>query len=73
MPRMGGRQLAEQVTAMRPGIAVLFLSGYSDDEILRRGVRTSQFALVRKPLVAAVFNAKVREVLDRQRAVAPGT
>jgi len=72
MPRMGGRQLAEIVTAIRPGIAVLFLSGYSDDMILQRGVRASVFALVRKPLVAAVLGAKVRAVLDRQPADAVG-
>lgn len=68
MPRMGGRQLAELVTAIRPGTAVLFLSGYSDDMILQRGVRASVFALVRKPLTAAALASKLRAVLGRPRA-----
>ena len=66
MPRMGGRQLAELVEAIRPGIAVLFTSGYSDDRVLQSGVRTSQFAFVPKPLMAPALTAKVREVLDRR-------
>jgi len=71
MPGMGGRQLAELVTAIRPGLAVLFLSGYSDDMILQRGVRASVFSLVRKPLTAATLIGKVRAVLDRPRTGPP--
>jgi two-component system cell cycle sensor histidine kinase/response regulator CckA len=67
MPRMGGRQLAESVQAIRPGIGVLFMSGYSDDIVLQSGVSASQFAFVEKPLMAPALTSKVREVLDRRR------
>jgi two-component system, cell cycle sensor histidine kinase and response regulator CckA len=38
MPRMTGRDLAEAIWARQPGLPILFMSGYSDDEVVRRGV-----------------------------------
>jgi CheY-like chemotaxis protein len=64
MPGMDGRQLAEQVRAARPDIKVVFMSGYPDDEVLRRGVQQDQVAFLEKPFTQAKLSAKVREVLD---------
>ena len=38
MPGMSGRGVAEVLLARRPGLRVLFVSGYTDDEVVRRGV-----------------------------------
>jgi two-component system cell cycle sensor histidine kinase/response regulator CckA len=64
MPHFGGRQLAELVMALRPGVRVLFLSGYTDDAVVRHGVQGAEFAFLQKPFTPATLAAKVREVLD---------
>jgi two-component system cell cycle sensor histidine kinase/response regulator CckA len=64
MPDFGGRTLADQVLAIRPEIAVLYLSGYSNDAVFRRGIETSAEAFLQKPFTAHSLACKVREVLD---------
>jgi CheY-like chemotaxis protein len=64
MPGLGGRELGEQLVASRPGLKVLFMSGYTDDVILRRGVLSSSAAFIEKPFSPEGLARKVREVLD---------
>jgi signal transduction histidine kinase/CheY-like chemotaxis protein len=64
MPEMNGSQLVERVLEARPGIRVLFMSGYTDDEVMRRGVIDGQTAFLQKPFTADLLAHKVREVLD---------
>jgi CheY-like chemotaxis protein len=64
MPRMGGRQVAEIVVAQRPGIKVLYLSGYTDDAIVRHGVLGPDMAFLQKPFTPSLLARKVRAVLD---------
>ncbi len=64
MPEMGGRLLADRLTALRPGIKVLFLSGYADDAVLRQGVASSDLHFLQKPFTPAALARKVREVLE---------
>ena len=61
---MGGRELAERITRRYPEIRVLFVSGYTDDSILRRGLIDHDLTLVRKPFSAEELAARVRSVLD---------
>ena len=61
MPGLGGRQLAEEVLRRRPGTPVLYMSGYSDDEMLHRGVRSADVALLPKPFTAEQLVAAVRQ------------
>ena len=63
MPTMGGRELAERLTALRPGLRVLFISGYTRDEAVLQGVRDGCHFLG-KPFTQATLVRKVREVLD---------
>ncbi len=65
MPEMGGRQLADHLTVVRSGIKVLFLSGYTDDMVVRHGVLGSEIDFLQKPFTASVLTARVREVLDQ--------
>lgn len=48
MPGMGGRELAERVVEERPGVRVLFTSGYTEDEVLHRGVSAEAMAFLRR-------------------------
>ncbi len=64
MPYLGGRQLVERVAATRPGIKVLFLSGYTDDAVVRHGVLEAEYAFLQKPFTPTALAQKVREVLD---------
>jgi two-component system cell cycle sensor histidine kinase/response regulator CckA len=64
MPHLGGRHLAEKLLSLRPGLKVLFVSGYTDDAVVRHGVG-SEFAFLPKPFTPAGLARKVREVLER--------
>jgi len=64
LPRMSGRQIAERIAGMRPGIEVLFMSGYTDDAVLQHGILESGVAYLQKPLTPSSLGRKVRQVLD---------
>jgi two-component system, cell cycle sensor histidine kinase and response regulator CckA len=64
MPGMGGKQLAEQLTSLRPATRVLFMSGYSNDGIVQSGILTSEAPLLEKPFTREILLRRVRQVLD---------
>jgi PAS domain S-box-containing protein len=67
MPGASGRELAEQIARIRPGTKVLFMSGYTDDAIVRHGLLQSEIAFLQKPFSPEVLARKVRQVLDSGR------
>ena len=64
MPGASGRELADRVRAVRPGLRVLYMSGFTDDEVVRHGVREEKAHFIHKPFTPAQLGRKVREVLD---------
>ncbi len=67
MPGMTGPELARRLTAHRPEMGVLFMSGYTDDAILHHGVFDQGEEFLQKPFTASALGAKVRKVLDAHK------
>jgi PAS domain S-box-containing protein len=68
MPGMNGREFVEALNGQLPGIPVLYMSGYTDDDIIRRGLKESSVAFLQKPFTATSLARLVRTVLDAARS-----
>ena len=64
MPEMGGRDLADRVGMMRPGVKVLFMSGYSTDAVEQQGVLAHGSAFLEKPFSPDSLLRKVKDILE---------
>jgi two-component system cell cycle sensor histidine kinase/response regulator CckA len=64
MPEMGGGELVERLTALRPDLKALYISGYTDNEVLGRGVQGTGTTFLHKPFTSEGLMRVVREVLD---------
>ena len=67
MPQMSGRELAENVSVLRPDARVLFMSGFTNDAVVRHGVLVDDLCFIQKPFSPDALALKVREVLDSVR------
>jgi signal transduction histidine kinase/ActR/RegA family two-component response regulator len=63
MPHGSGRELAEQLLKEHPETAVIFMTGYTDDAVLLRGVRANEVRLLRKPFRTTALSAALAELL----------
>jgi PAS domain S-box-containing protein len=64
MPEMSGRVLAEKVASFQPKAKVLYMSGYTDDAVIRHGVLRAKTPFLQKPFTSLALATRVREVLD---------
>jgi CheY-like chemotaxis protein len=70
MPKMGGPELARRIGHLRPELRILFMSGYSEDPVVRT-IERSAFLFLAKPFTAAALLDKVRAALDAPWAGLP--
>jgi CheY-like chemotaxis protein len=70
MPRMRGTELARRLREDRPGLPVLFITGYTDDPELRTGLLEAGQAILEKPFRPREVSRAVRELLERARTSA---
>lgn len=63
MPQMNGRQFSERVQSIRPGIKVLFMSGYTEEAIGHQGILESGLHFISKPFTEKALSRKIREAL----------
>jgi two-component system, cell cycle sensor histidine kinase and response regulator CckA len=67
LPGLSGREVARRAAARHPGLAVLYVSGYTDHAMVQRGLADFDRALLQKPFTPLVLARKVRQVLDAPR------
>jgi FixJ family two-component response regulator len=65
MPVIGGRELAERLQPIRPEMKVIYMSGYTDEAIGRKGILSSEANFIQKPFKQEQLEKKVPEVLDK--------
>ena len=68
MPGIGGRELAKLLLAQRPGMSVLYLSGYTEDAVVTQGALGPGTGFLQKPFTLQNLAKKVREVIRSQPA-----
>jgi CheY-like chemotaxis protein len=64
MPDGSGREMVDRLRALRADFKVLYMSGYTDDAVIQRGLVASEVAFLQKPFTPAGLARRVREVLD---------
>jgi two-component system cell cycle sensor histidine kinase/response regulator CckA len=69
LPDLGGSRLTEALTAARPDLRVLYMSGYADDAVVRHGILQGSVAFIEKPFSSAALATKLRDVLGRRPPV----
>ena len=71
MPQMSGQQLAKELLSTRPDLKVLFISGYTDNSLLRERTLGTTMTMLQKPFTPAQLVQKVRELLDTDQGRGP--
>jgi PAS domain S-box-containing protein len=68
MPKMNGRKAYAEICKIRPGVKVIFISGYAADVISEKGISTDGFRFIQKPIKPREYLREVRAELDRREA-----
>ncbi len=67
MPGMSGKKMSEKIKSMKPGIEVLFMSGYTQNVILQKGILPSKFNFIQKPFSPKELAKKVKKILKDKK------
>jgi YesN/AraC family two-component response regulator len=67
MPHMNGQELATTLSSVRPDMKVLYVSGYSDNDIGDHGILNPEIELLQKPFTPQTLARKIREVIHEHK------
>ena len=67
MPEMSGRELSQMLESFRPDLKTIYMSGYTDDAVLRRGIQVLNATFLQKPFSLGTLARKVRDTLGRTK------
>jgi PAS domain S-box-containing protein len=67
MPKIDGKRLFKEIQGFRPAIKVLFISGYTKDILIERGILDDESSFISKPVMSSELLIKVRNILDRDK------
>ncbi len=68
MPQMGGSELAQKIDKLRPGLKIIFMSGYTDDAVVRHGILQDNVQFLQKPVSPGTLSKTLRTVLDQSHS-----
>ncbi|HEU5040643.1 MAG TPA: PAS domain S-box protein [Gemmatimonadales bacterium] len=68
MPELGGRELGQRLARLQPGLPILYMSGYTGDDVIQRGLLDPGAPFQQKPFTPEGLARKVREMLDARRS-----
>jgi YesN/AraC family two-component response regulator len=68
MPEIGGAEIAERIAALGYDLPVVFMSGFTDDDIIRRGLLSPDAPYLQKPFDARQLGRRLREVIEAHRS-----
>ena len=71
MPEMGGRELGQSLARLEPDLPVLFMSGYTGEDVVQRGLLEPGAPFQQKPFTPASLATKVRAMLDQHQRAHP--
>jgi two-component system cell cycle sensor histidine kinase/response regulator CckA len=66
MPEMGGRKLGQSLVSLRPDLPILYMSGYTGEDIVERGLLEPGVPFQQKPFTPGTLATKVRSILDQK-------
>ena len=69
MPKMSGRELSQMLGSLRPDLKTIYMSGYSDDSIMRHDIQEMGATFLQKPFSLGTIARKVRETLGPSKAI----
>jgi FixJ family two-component response regulator len=69
MPKMSGRELSQMLGSLRPDLKTIYMSGYTDDVVLRRGIHEQGATFLQKPFSLGALANKVCDMLGRTQTV----
>ncbi len=65
MPEMGGQELGTRLAVVAPALRVMYMSGFTDEEVRRRGLLQTDTPIVQKPLMPQILTQRIRTMLDQ--------
>ena len=66
MPGLSGSELTKRIEALRPGIRIMYMSGYTDQAIVHHGILGADIVLLQKPFTLNALAHKLRDALDKK-------